>query len=120
MSHEIRTPMNGILGMARQMSRTTLTQEQSKMLHLIQSSGASLLVIINDILDLSKIEASKIELESEPVDLSYLLEELKHLFQEQADCKNIQLYISTTPEVEKLSFFGRRNTLKAGIDKFTG
>ncbi|MCF2922108.1 ATP-binding protein [Pseudoalteromonas sp. APAL1] len=120
MSHEIRTPMNGILGMARQLSRTTLTPEQSKMLHLIQSSGASLLVIINDILDLSKIEASKIELESEPVDLSYLLEELKHLFQEQADSKNIQLYISTTPEVEKLAFLADETRLKQVLINLLG
>ncbi|MEL7579640.1 ATP-binding protein [Pseudoalteromonas sp. D15MCD-2] len=120
MSHEIRTPMNGILGMARQMARTTLTSEQSKMLHLIQSSGASLLVIINDILDLSKIEASKIELESEPVDLSYLLEELRHLFQEQADSKNIQLYISTTPEVEKLAFLADETRLKQVLINLLG
>ena len=120
MSHEIRTPMNGILGMARQMARTTLTPEQSKMLHLIQSSGASLLVIINDILDLSKIEASKIELESEPVDLSYLLEELKHLFQEQADSKNIQLYISTTPAVEKLAFLADETRLKQVLINLLG
>jgi len=120
MSHEIRTPMNGILGMARQMARTTLTSEQSKMLHLIQSSGASLLVIINDILDLSKIEASKIELESEPVDLGYLLEELKHLFQEQADSKNIQLYISTTPEVEKLAFLADETRLKQVLINLLG
>ena len=120
MSHEIRTPMNGILGMARQLSRTTLTPEQSKMLHLIQSSGASLLVIINDILDLSKIEASKVELESEPVDLSYLLEELKHLFQEQADSKNIQLYISTTSEVEKLAFLADETRLKQVLINLLG
>ncbi|RZF78237.1 hybrid sensor histidine kinase/response regulator [Pseudoalteromonas sp. S4488] len=120
MSHEIRTPMNGILGMARQLSRTTLTPEQSKMLHLIQSSGASLLVIINDILDLSKIEASKIELESEPVDLSYLLEELKHLFQEQANSKNIQLCISTSPEVEKLAFLADETRLKQVLINLLG
>ena len=120
MSHEIRTPMNGILGMARQMTRTTLTPEQSKMLQLIQSSGESLLVIINDILDLSKIEASKIELESEPVDLSYLLEELKHLFQEQANRKNIQLYISTTPEVEKLAFLADETRLKQVLINLLG
>lgn len=120
MSHEIRTPMNGILGMARQLSRTTLTPEQSKMLHLIQSSGASLLVVINDILDLIKIEASKIELESEPVDLSYLLEELKHLFQEQADSKNIQLYISTTSEVEKLAFLADETRLKQVLINLLG
>lgn len=120
MSHEIRTPMNGILGMARQLSRTTLTSEQSKMLNLIQSSGASLLVIINDILDLSKIEASKIELESEPVELSYLLEELKHLFQEQANSKDIQLFISSNPEIKELVFLADETRLKQVLINLLG
>lgn len=119
MSHEIRTPMNGILGMARQLSRTPLTYEQSKMLSIIHSSGASLLVIINDILDLSKIEASKIDLESEPVDLGNLLEELEHLFQEQASSKNVQLFI-TTQEVEKLTFLADETRLKQVLINLLG
>ena len=63
MSHEIRTPMNGVIGMAQLLRFTTLTQEQIEMLEAIETSADSLLQLINDILDLSKIEAGKIELE---------------------------------------------------------
>ncbi|TGV20357.1 response regulator [Pseudoalteromonas sp. MEBiC 03607] len=120
MSHEIRTPMNGILGMARQLSRTTLTTEQAKMLAIIQSSGSSLLVIINDILDLSKIEASKIELESQPIKLSSILDELQHLFLEQAHSKNIQFNIETSPDGKEAIFLGDETRLKQVLINLLG
>ncbi|MDP5254102.1 MULTISPECIES: ATP-binding protein [unclassified Vibrio] len=96
MSHEIRTPMNGVLGMAWQLSTTELSASQRRMLEIIQSSGNSLLVIINDILDLSKIEAGKIELEHLPISLQKLCEELEHLFRHQAEEKGIQLFVNAS------------------------
>ena len=120
MSHEIRTPMNGILGMARQLSRTSLSHEQMKMLNIIQSSGAGLLVIINDILDISKIEASKIELESVPIHLNSLLDELQHLFKEQAQSKHIKLNISVAEKYQHCVFFADEARLKQVLINLIG
>ncbi|WAJ70082.1 response regulator [Catenovulum adriaticum] len=93
MSHEIRTPMNGILGMVRLLSATELNTKQKKMLEVVNSSGKSLLVILNDILDLSKIESGKIELESIEFNLEQLCFELEQMFITQAHSANIQLII---------------------------
>ncbi|MCC9659788.1 response regulator [Pseudoalteromonas sp. MB41] len=120
MSHEIRTPMNGILGMARQLSRTPLNAEQEKMLAIIHSSGASLLVIINDILDLSKIEASKIELEEQPIALNLLLDGLTHLFKAQANNKQVELFISVLPEDPNFIFLGDETRLKQVLINLIG
>ena len=70
MSHEIRTPMNGILGMVDLMKRSPLSEDQKEMVATIQDSGNALLSLINDILDISKIEAGRIELEVLPSDLA--------------------------------------------------
>ncbi|WP_340647113.1 ATP-binding protein [Phenylobacterium sp.] len=70
MSHEIRTPLNGVLGMAQVMDRGPLEPEQRKRLEVIGEAGQALLVLLNNILDLSKIEAGKLELESYPFDLN--------------------------------------------------
>jgi signal transduction histidine kinase/CheY-like chemotaxis protein len=70
MSHEIRTPLNGVLGMAQAMAGETLNQRQRDRLSVIRESGESLLAILNDVLDLSKIEAGKLELECVEFDLA--------------------------------------------------
>jgi len=71
-SHEIRTPLNGVLGMAQAMARDSLPAQQRDRLEVISQSGETLLAILNDILDLSKIEAGKLELESAEFDLAEL------------------------------------------------
>ncbi|OHC62783.1 MAG: hypothetical protein A2045_09010 [Rhodocyclales bacterium GWA2_65_20] len=93
MSHEIRTPMNGILGMASILRREGVTPQQAERLDRIDSASRHLLGIINDILDLSKIEAGKFVLEEAPVAVSSLLKNVVSLLSERCKAKNIQLLV---------------------------
>lgn len=90
MSHEIRTPMNGIIGMADILSYTSLTAEQKNYLDIIIKSGNSLLSIINDILDLSKIEANKLTLEKAPLNIRGVMEDVSDLLVIPANNKNLE------------------------------
>jgi len=74
MSHELRTPMNGILGMVQLLQETRKDPEQQRYLDVIQTSGDAMLRIINDILDLSKMQAGRMSLERAPFDLSAIVE----------------------------------------------
>lgn len=92
MSHEIRTPMNGIIGMIDLVNGTSLNTEQKDYIQTIKKSSETLLNILNDILDLSKIEAGKMELRESPIRLESLLEKLYALFSQQAYSKKLRLY----------------------------
>ncbi|MBP6737993.1 MAG: PAS-domain containing protein, partial [Rhodobacteraceae bacterium] len=93
MSHEIRTPMNGVVGMAELLCDTALTEEQRLFAETIRSSGEALLVIINDILDYSKIEAERLTLYPEPFDLERTIHEVTMLLQPRAREKGLDLMI---------------------------
>lgn len=91
MSHEIRTPINGILGTMSLLNGTRLNEEQLHLTDIVQSSAESLLVIVNDVLDYSKIEAGKLELEYADFDIHELLKSLFGLIRPLADKKKLQL-----------------------------
>ena len=101
MSHEIRTPMNGILGMAEILQGTELSSRQHRYLDIIQTSAESLLDIINDILDLSKIEAGAMTLIPAPFDLLKTAEDVMLLMAARARSKGLELVLRYDPETPR-------------------
>ncbi|MBN2616468.1 MAG: response regulator [Bacteroidales bacterium] len=102
MSHEIRTPMNGIIGTVDILRRTPLTEEQQEYLTIIESSGESLLTIINDILDYSKIEAGRVELEQIHFVLSDELNSMMRMLQIVAGKKGLKLEMELQDDLPKV------------------
>ena len=102
MSHEIRTPMNAILGMADMLWESKLSKAQRNYVKLFKNAGENLLLLINDILDLSKVEAGQLTLENMDFELEDLFEEIGSIFALRAQLKNIDLCWYIAPGVPKI------------------
>lgn len=98
-SHEIRTPLNAVLGMTYLMLRTPVTDNQRDFLKRIESSGKHLLSIINDVLDLSKIEAGELELNVDAFELDLLLNSVATMILEKANAKGLEVVFDVDPEI---------------------
>ena len=102
MSHEIRTPMNAIIGFTKVMLKTELSTKQKEYLAAIKTSGDALIVLINDILDLAKVEAGKMSFERTPFKMSSAISAMLHLFDLKVQEKNLTLIKEFDPKIPKI------------------
>ncbi|MFM0213533.1 transporter substrate-binding domain-containing protein [Paraburkholderia sediminicola] len=99
MSHEIRTPMNGVLGLVEVLERTPLNADQGEMLSMIHESAGALLQILDDLLDYSKIEAGRLTIEAEPIDMRELVDNAVGLLAGRAHEKGLKVRVDIAPDV---------------------
>ncbi len=102
MSHEIRTPLNGVLAMAEVMAMDDLAPTQRERLAVIRESGGLLLGVLNDVLDLSKIEAGRLEITDRPFDIAQLAQAIRETYAPQARDKGLAFEVAIAPEAQGL------------------
>ncbi len=119
MSHEIRTPLNGVLGMAQLLERSPLNEKQKRFTQTIQSSGKALLALINDILDISKIEAGLMHLDEDIFDLDEILQEVVDSVLGIAQQKGLTIRAERVFDGTSL-FFGDGNRIRQVLINLTG
>ncbi|WP_415901363.1 ATP-binding protein [Neptuniibacter sp. QD29_5] len=119
MSHEIRTPMNGIIGMATLLEDSSLKSEQQQQVSSILSSAKSLLTILNDILDISKLESGRMELHPQPFELRPFFAEVISLFKQSISEKGLRFMVQISPDVGKF-YLGDDSRLRQVLVNLVG
>ncbi len=99
MTHEVRTPLSGIIGLSELLQDEALTPEQKQMVTLMRNTGEEMLQLINDILEFSKIEAGRLELEQNCMDVKPLVEDMRKLFSAAAKAKSLDLVVDLDPDL---------------------
>ncbi len=111
MSHEIRTPMNAIYGAAQVLEETDLNEKQRTFVHMFKEATSNLLTVINDLLDLSKIEANKLQIISEPFSLYELVQNIVQIFSFEAERKGIELKFEMDEDSKKKYYLGDKGRI---------